>query len=242
MTPQELRGEIERAVNVLIDVKLAVDANPPILRRFGSDVLLTWPTQAGEGAFTDNQFGTIQEYRRLVLTRQYTCAFVDGALVQISFTFRGDDVIANRLCYYPCPLVLEAGVWDPTEIPLLDLFDSLVAEEFDEVLRIVGQSDPARYSPRLRMRGPIRFEYAPEQRADDHPASHMHLGREEARLPVFGPLSFGHFLRFIVRHHYPEFWTYSAVLRGWRQTTGTRCIAPADEEGLFIDCRARIMS
>jgi hypothetical protein len=158
----------------------------------------------------------------------------------MSFTFRNAQIIRNRLCYYPCPLIFEQGAWDPAEIPLLDLFDGLVAEEFDEVLESIAQVDARRTGPRLRMRGPIRFDYAPEQQTTTHPASHVHLGGDDVRLPVFGKLSVGHFLRFVIRH-YPQYWTSAAALRQWPQETGARCITTDEEEGLFVECRTRLV-
>jgi hypothetical protein len=238
MTPQEVRSEIERLVNAMIQAKLAIDVNLPVLRRDGSDVLVTWPAYAG-GALSDNQSGSIQEYRRMVLNRQYTCALIDGALIQISFTFRNAQLIGNRLCYYPCPLVFEQDDWDPSEIPLLDLFDDILVEEFDDVLESIAEPELRSTLARLRMRGPIRFEYAPGQQTSAHPASHAHIGEGDVRIPVFGPLSIGHFLRFVVRHYYPGIWLRANDFREWPQISGKRCITTDEQEGLFVECRPR---
>jgi hypothetical protein len=182
MTPQEARSEIERTTNALAEAGLAVDFNLPILRRDGPEVIVTWPAAPPQGrVFSEGFLASIQEYRQLVVQRQYTCALVDGALVQISFTFRNAEMIRNRLCYYPCPLTFQAGDWDPTEIPLLDVFDTVLVDEFDGVLDGMGDALPNPSPPRLRMRGPIRFDYAPEQQAETHPASHAHIGGDDAR-------------------------------------------------------------
>jgi hypothetical protein len=42
MTPQEVRADIDRAINALSEARLAVDVNLPVLRRDGAEVLVTY--------------------------------------------------------------------------------------------------------------------------------------------------------------------------------------------------------
>lgn len=210
MTPREVLGEIQRATQTLWSSGIAVDFNTPVIRSSGNKAIVTWAS--APVVLTDSVFATISEYRRLVIARQYTCALRDGALVQISYSFDGANVVSNRFCYYPCPLALSAESWDPNEGSFLDLFDDLLLEEFSSSAEDLLSLDEAGIRPHLMLRGPIRFDYAPNQAAPGHSASHLHFGTEETRLPVFGPLSIGHFLRFVIRHFYPDVWTESAAI------------------------------
>lgn len=200
---------------------------------------MAWPTHPLQSAsFFDHRFGTIQEYRHLILNRQYTCAFVDGALLQMSFTFRNGKLTRNRLCYYPCPLIFNQADWDPTAIPLLDFLDDLFADEINEVLKAIVEPESSSATIRLRLRGPLRFDFAPDQQAPLHPSSHVHIEGEGVRVPVFGPLSIGHFIRFITRHYYPSIWMTTDALRAWPQALATRCVTIEEEGCLFLDCRS----
>jgi hypothetical protein len=240
MTPQGAKDEIRRIGSALVDAGLAIDSNLPVLRRSGAETIVTWPADPVGGPLSDHLFGTIEEYRDLVLRRQYTCALIDGSLLQLSFTFNNARLIRNRLCFYPCPLALDQAQWNPEEIPLLDFLDDLLVEEFDYLIDSMAGNTAGTRTARLRMRGPIRFDFAPDQQANNHPASHVHIAGEDVRLPVFGPLSAGHFIRFIVRHFYPKMWVTTHPFQHWPQTAAARCVTPDDEESIFLDHRTRL--
>jgi len=89
--------------------------------------------------------------------------------------------------------------------------------------------------PRLRARATLRFDYDPGRAATDHPGAHLHFCGEGSRWPTFGPLSVGHFVRFVFRHHYPDIWAEHEFLRQWPIQRGVRCITQADCEQLFVD-------
>ena len=59
----------------------------------------------------------------------------------------------------------------------------------------------------LGMKSPIRFDYSIEKtRIKIHSISHFHLNFSHTRIPVFGPLSVGHFGRFVCKYFYPKYW------------------------------------
>src|SRR5579863_5171103 len=135
MTPRELRSEIARVATTLVETGMAIDLNLPVLQQAGQEVLVTWPKVGdSQTTLTDNMFATIQEYRHLILNRQYTCVLVDGALLQMSFAFRNTRIARSRLAYYPCPVAFESQTWDPAEVPLLDFLDDLLIGEFNNVV------------------------------------------------------------------------------------------------------------
>jgi hypothetical protein len=232
------RSEIARSLTALSEAGLTVDLNYPVIRRAGSQLVVTWPNFVSPPNHTQIGYhGSVPEYRRLVLDRQYNCAMVDGSLLQLTFAFDGGDLVSNRFCYYPCPVSLQ-DIWEPSEISLLDLFDELLIEEFEDMTEaVLGGALPGD-GIRLNMRGPVRFEFAQAQQSSSHPASHLHLGGQEVRVPVFGALSVGHFLRFVVRHYYPETWSHSATFQRWPQDVSARSITPEEEQQLFLECRS----
>ena len=70
------------------------------------------------------------------------------------------------------------------------------------------------FRERLRVRAPLRFEYDPANAGEDHPASHLHLGRTDCRIPVSCPLSLDTFLRFIFKRF------YRAEFASWDELSG----------------------
>jgi hypothetical protein len=152
---------------------------------------------------TDTVFATIDEYQRLVQNRQYNSILFDGSLLQISYTFRRNNLIKHRLCFYPCPFYLEPDEWELYQqagLGLLDIFEPLSFDKFQN---------------HLRLQSPVRFDFDLDSATEDHPASHLHLLREDCRIPVFAPLSIGHFVQFVFRHFYPEQWQSYEFLREW---------------------------
>lgn len=105
------------------------------------------------------------------------------------------------------------------------------------VTDLVADATQAEPFPRLRLRSPIRFDFDLAAQAPNHAASHLHITHEDCRLPVFGPLSVGHFARFIFRHFYPELWNRFQFLREWPLHFGTRSVTPQEGTELFIECQ-----
>src|SRR5579864_5017938 len=125
MTPADVRSQVARLNATLLDSNFAVAVNGSVLKRNGSNVLVTWPS-ASSGALSDHIFGSLQEYRHFLGHREYTALLSDGALLQVSYSFDHEDVVAHRLCYYPCPLLLRP---EGTNASFIDDFDDQLANE-----------------------------------------------------------------------------------------------------------------
>jgi len=139
---------------------------------------------------------------------------------------------------YPCPVVLELPDHE-LELPLSDLVDLEIASDFEGDLNGINfqEFDSAtRLEPHLRLRSPIRFDYDPRRAGADHPASHVTLAGDECRCPVFGPLSIGHFVRFIFRYFYSIVWQRHSFIREWPLRFGNRYVSVTDERELFVEC------
>lgn len=234
MTPSDVRSEVSRLNATLLKSNLAVAVNGSVLKRSGSNVLVTWPSESS-AALSDHVFGSLQEYRHFLRNREYTALLSDGALLQVSYSFDHDDIVAHRLCYYPCPLVLTS---EGANANLIEDFDDQLAGELEAQYAVLCASSKIDPVFALRLRGPLRFDFDARNSGPDHSASHLHLLQDDSRLPIYGPVSIGHFARFVFRHFYPSQDTLE--LREWPLRHIGRTVGADEEFELFIDCRQQI--
>ena len=241
MNAATVRSELQTLVATLLRSKLARDTNAIIVRQLASSSLVTWRGSTESEPFSDpGQFASFAEYRRLVCDREYTCLLSDGALLQMSYLFERDRLLKHRLLYFPCPILLDDSAgWDEPGFDLSALLD-------DRLVDTVAQPDDhdhdtdTRHTDGLLLRSPLRFDFDLEAQTPDHPGSHLHLLNEDVRWAVFGPLSIGHFVRFVFRHFYPLDWTAHSSIRQWPMSFGDRTTTAVEERELFIECRAAI--
>lgn len=207
MNPTEVQLDIRRFVDLVSDAGLlAVPPQYPIQKDFGATRDVTWPGSPDEGLRGRfGQFATISEYRMLLENRQYNVVLVDGSLLSMRYEFtHGGVVSAHNLCYYPCPLALTYGEEEQASFDsLADLFDAMLAAELGDALVQRDIYEETSVS-QLVMRAPLRFDYAPGDARDDHAASHVHIAHPDSRVPVFGPMSVGHFVRFVFSNFYRD--------------------------------------
>jgi hypothetical protein len=67
---------------------------------------------------------------------------------------------------------------------------------------------------RLKLTSPVRFDYDSEFSDERHAHSHVSFNKDTCRIPAYGPISLGHFIRFILRYFYE---TEFASLEGWEE-------------------------
>jgi len=218
---------------------LAATINLPIITENNRGVRITWPAAVnqGSGRFSDLPFASITEYRSSILQNHYVALLKDGAFLQISADVAGEDLVGHRYCYYPCPVLL------PAEFDVLD-FDSLdlyLMDELDEHVRAIENKRP-RFGEQLRMRSPLRFDFAPHAATQIEPACHLHLSNHDTRIPVHAPLSLGDFVQFVFRNFYPQIWedeSYREATR-WPVRVRNRTITEDEEVRFHINCRRTI--
>jgi hypothetical protein len=251
MNPSQIRREISDFVASLLENGLAVDTNSTVLRRQGRWAYVVWssaPKDSLRFPVPPGLFATAAEYRMLLEARQYNCLLSDGAYFQMSYEFRHNDLKKHRLCYYPCPVRLSLA-----DLPFTYSVGDLVDDQMIHVLEALewlgytGDSsltddheEPEQDSeelPKLQLRSPIRFDFDPDAQTPGHPASHVHVSNGGCRIPVYAPLSLGHFVRFIFRHFYPAAWQEHEFLRSWPLGTQGRTIIEPEEAELFFECR-----
>ncbi len=126
-------------------------------------------------------------------------------------------MIAHRLMYHPCPYDVDEK--SLREDPILQvLYDYIGKEE------------------NVRLRSPIRFDFDKRAASLGHPATHLTLLTPHCRWPVSAPLSVGHFVRFLFKHFYSEYWLAHQTLRTFPQNNHQITITDEETRFLHIAC------
>jgi hypothetical protein len=236
MTPNETRTELSRLAIGLLTSGLAGTINTPIIANRNGIARVTWPAadSAEPGFFSTLPFASITEYRRMMLGNHFIALMRDGALLQLSIDIRGNDIIGHRFGYYPCPILL------PEDFNILDFeaLDLLLIYELEANLNAL-ESETQLVTNQLRMRSPLRFDYAPHAASESEPACHVHLLNRDSRVAVHGALSIGHFVQFVLKHFYKKEWDDHALreLTRWPTRDLNRTISVEEEGSLHITCR-----
>ena len=156
-------------------------------------------------------------YRRFVDGRAYNLKMLDGALIQMMYTFEGTALHSHRLAFFPAPHLEEFQ--NNPEIYLEDeIYADVVAKNIVPF--------------------PVRFDYDSRESVHQellHPKSHLTLGQyEHCRIPVTAPLTPWRFLDFILRNFYnTAFDRYSEGIQTYRDSFDTS-ISPAEKSVVHI--------
>ncbi len=154
-----------------------------------------------EQNFPSNQFGCIaysgmqdisiamknisyeEIYKKLEEAKNYNIKMLDGALIQMLYSFEKNMLISHRLAFFPAPN-LESFQNEP------ELYEN------DEIYAdILGRNVVA---------FPIRFDYDPNNFEEiKHPKTHATLGQyKNCRIPVSEPLTPEVFITFLLQNFY----------------------------------------
>ena len=211
MTPAEVRAELDRFVRLGLQQGFVLSGQTPTIYELGQGRRRVAPPKpsAVQRQTLIGRFATVPEYRFLLRTGDFLAALADGSILQASYLFYRDEVISHRLAFFPCPVVFEL---DDLEAATLDeVVDAALAGS----LATIGSDDASTDDlSSLRLTGPWRFDFCREP-APQHPVSHCHVGVSACRIPVNGPLSPGHFFRFVFKNFLPEVWARVGGLRDW---------------------------
>lgn len=110
----------------------------------------------------------------------YNFKLIDGAIVQMMYTFNCNNLKSHRLAFFPYPRLEEYQ-----NNPEID--------DRDEIFADIIRKDIYPF--------PIRFDY--NSNNTDHPSSHLTLGQYlNCRIPVSAPLTPYLFMDFILRNFY----------------------------------------
>lgn len=122
-------------------------------------------------------------YNVLEKEKNYNIKMIDGALIQLMYSFLGDDLKKYRLAFFPSPSLEEFQ--NNNEIYETDeIYADVIAKNIVPT--------------------PIRFDYDPENSLPlKHPKSHLTIGQyKNCRIPVFAPITPNMFIDFILRNFY----------------------------------------
>jgi len=181
----DVLNQINRMISHLVEIGLASDQNVAVLKRTpaGIEEIGFTGSHHVSAALKDREYREI--YDGLAAERSYNVKMLDGALIQMMYTFRGDEVIRHRLTFFPA--------YDLEEFqnnPDLYLLDEVYA---DVVARSIVPF-------------PVRFDYSADEgfhQAIHHPKSHLTLGQyKNCRIPVTAPITPFWFVDFILRNFY----------------------------------------
>ncbi|MBS1815256.1 MAG: DUF2290 domain-containing protein [Acidobacteria bacterium] len=226
---------------VLLEGDIAIAVNPAIRFPVGEKTRLSWPNAKQTlGLLTGNPFGCLSEYLDYVRGGHYTSLLFDGALLQLSFDFKHDQLVGHRYCYYPCPLAIPDPSFASNTDAWVDLLEQNLFTEIELSSLENASSENDMRNKRhslLRLRSPIRFDFSPDAAADGEPVSHVHLNSADARIPVHSALSIKAFIRFVITHFYPK---HLEVVDSVGDHAYARCISLEEERNLYINCRATI--
>lgn len=124
-------------------------------------------------------------YKSLLDAQAFNLKMVDGALIQMLYTFKRNKIASHRLAFFPCPNLHSYDV-APELYDDDQLFGDIVTERL--------------------VRFPLRFDFSSslsEYVEIEHPMCHLTLGQyKNCRIPVSGPLTPTRFMAFLIRHFY----------------------------------------
>lgn len=238
MTVKDILRGIQKLNTFLLEKELAQDTNSPSIRSQGDIQEITW-SGAPKSGLISGSFATLAEYLIVIKNRQFNCSLIDGGVFQFNYFFDNDDLIKQRLCYFPCPIEItedEVNKIQPGD-DFVSLFQMLLTEELDLIRKSILHSRQGEKMPNFFFRTPIRFDYDPFSQAHGHSASHLHINKPACRWPVFGPISLGHFIRFVFKMFYTDIWNNNQQIRNWPISHHSRTVSDIEVVNLYIDSK-----
>lgn len=204
-TNRAVRNEVANVLDYLAEAELTLNINPVSVTEWAEAsrrvTRISWHGHNPNADFLlTRQHGTIEQYLHWVTTGAYSAVLLDASLLQVTYDFVGNDLVAHRLAYIPCPFIV----------------DTQFLEEGNPIDEVVGMyvelSDVA-------LRSPFRFDYDLKAAKENHPAAHLTLNSADCRIACVAPMHVLRFVDFVFRQFYPAFWdAHSPFFRAaaWR--------------------------
>ena len=188
MTWRQIRSELENSLDLLIQNSISIYNQKIHIIQRNKIIKICWK-QTSQTQVKPYQFGTLQQYKSILMDNSFTCILLDGSVFRISNTFQREYIISHSLWYYPCPF----------NIP----FEEIMTDPLIDLVEIYSE---AGYEY-CNFKGPLRFDYdIARSVAIYHPASHVHICNADCRIPAKAPISPSTFFKFIFINFYPEIW------------------------------------
>ena len=183
-TPAQIAQNITRLTSKCIELSLCNGQNYPCVNSIGSSTDVSFPGKEHMSlALRNTPYKEL--YDSLLAENAFNMRMVDGALLQLSYRFQGEELISHRLAFFPSPDLAEFQN-SPEVYELEELYAEIILKNIVPF--------------------PIRFDFDSDSSVYDelhHPYSHLTLGQyANCRIPVSGPLTPSAFLDFILRSFY----------------------------------------
>lgn len=180
---QEVARQIRSITIQLVGLSLSNEQNFYVMREVDSYWEIT-VKEAGALAIALRNISYRDIYTALDKAKTYNLKMLDGALIQMLYTFDAEGIASHRLAFFPSP-DLEDFQNDPEPY----LRDEIYADILNKNI----------------VPFPIRFDYKRSGVAGEahHPKSHLTLGQYiNCRIPVSAPVTPFAFADFILRNFY----------------------------------------
>ncbi len=185
MSPDDTIQQILAVIRLAIESGLSDAQRYPAMRRTGREDYTIYIQDSPDLSVSlkDRPYAAI--YDDLQKSGAFNLRMIDGALVQMLYTFKRNEVTSHRLCVFPSPS--------------LEIYERAQQEyEGDELYSDIIEHNVVRF--------PIRFDFSNDDQIFvdmKHPKSHLTLGQyENCRIPVASPLTPARFISFVIRQFY----------------------------------------
>lgn len=181
--PERTLSEINRLTGKLIEHGLSADQKYPILQAINAHEKKIDFERNENFSIALRNIPYSDSYAELKRDRNYNLSLLDGALIQLQYSFFDDEIVRHRLAFLPSPDLLEYQ----NEPEIYDN-DVMYAEVLDR--RVVAS--------------PIRFDFDRDAHAEYvHPSAHVTIGQyTNCRIPMQSALSPFKFFEFVLSSFY----------------------------------------
>ena len=183
--PNDTYSQINSVISYLVEKGLADAQHYAILTSTG---IRTQQVSFSKAEFVNialKNLSYTEIYERLSGARAYNVKMLDGALIQMMYSFEAELIERHRLAFFPAPHLEEFQ-----NNPDIYLEDEIYADVVDRNI----------------VPFPVRFDFDSRVGSIDrtpHPISHLTLGQyRNCRIPVTAPLTPYRFIEFILRNFY----------------------------------------
>ena len=184
---QRVVREINRLIASLVESGLADDQNSAFEKRVSSKEWLVSISGVDYLGSSLKDVAYSELYESLVDSRSFNVKMLDGALIQLVYTFRDSALLRHRLAYFPSPDLVEFQN-DPGLYEQERIYADVIAKSTVTV--------PVRFDFDARSGVPVNVW---------HPVSHVTIGQYEGcRIPVSAGVSPTGFFSFVLRSFYSE--------------------------------------
>lgn len=185
ISQKETIHQAKSAISQLVSVSLCDSQNFPSIHSLADGATEITVKEANSLSVALKNLPYKHVYGTLDKAGAYHIKMLDGSLIQMLYTFKGQELCSHRLAIFPSP-DLETYQRNSDAYTKDDLFADIVA--------------------RSVVPFPIRFDFnnSPHSHKEiDHPKSHLTLGQyTNCRIPVSAPLTPFEFISFVIRNFY----------------------------------------